>query len=133
MYFLPFEHFEGFIAHVRSAVPREGSGLLLEQQFKRHSLLLFVPCSHEDNTVISFRISDAAISRVVDSVRGTQWRVTGCAHSHNRGRAFPSPNDCATPKGTLLLWLIYSVRWRDLRLFSWEHGTYNQENLRLLP
>ncbi|MBI4539227.1 MAG: Mov34/MPN/PAD-1 family protein [Gemmatimonadetes bacterium] len=133
MYLLPIDQIEQFLTHVQAAFPREASGLLLRREWKRFTVLSFVATSSEENTRLSFRIRDAAINTIAESLRASGTRICGCAHSHNFGKAFPSSHDCAATKGPCTLWMIYSVPRRDLKLFVWDGTTFHKERFRIIP
>jgi proteasome lid subunit RPN8/RPN11 len=132
MYLFPISQLERFLKHIRAALPREASGLLLGREWGRFTVLSFAGTSSEENTPSSFRIRDAAIERVAESLQGSGMRICGCAHSHNFGRAFPSRYDCAAEKGDCILWMIYSVPRRDLNLFVWDGASFNKERFRIV-
>lgn len=132
MYLLPIDQLEQFLKHIRAALPREASGLLLGKEWQRFTVLSFVGTSSKENTPFSFRIRDAAIDRIGESLRGSGVRICGCAHSHNFGKAFPSRRDCVAKKGHCTLWMIYSVPQRDLNLFVWDGMTFNKERFRII-
>jgi proteasome lid subunit RPN8/RPN11 len=133
MYLLPVDQLEMFLAHVQAALPREAAGLLLGSEWKRSTVLSFVATSSEENTPLSFRIRDAEIDRISQSLRGSGKSIRGCAHSHTLGRASPSRRDRAAEKGPCTLWMIYSVPRRDLNLFSWDGGEFCKERFRIIP
>src|SRR6202051_3066050 len=120
MHILPTAQIEHLLTHVRAAFPREASGLLLRRDFKRFTILSVAGTSSTDNTPLSFRIRDGAIEKIAESLRGSDTRICGCFHSHVLGKAYPSSHDCAATKESGDLWLIYSVRFRDLHLYRWD-------------
>jgi proteasome lid subunit RPN8/RPN11 len=133
MYLFPVGQLQLFLAHVSAALPREGSGLLLGRKWRRHTLLSFVPTSSEENTPVSFRIRSDTLSRVAQSLAGSGTGVCGCAHSHLFAGAYPSERDSAAVKGPCTLWMIYSLRRRDLRLFVWNEEAFSRTRLRIIP
>ena len=133
MYVLPLDQVEQLLTHVQAAFPWEASGLLLRREFKRSTILSIAATPSDENTLLSFRIRDAAISRIAASVKGSGTRVCGCFHSHVLGAARPSVRDSASPKTPGDLWLIYSARFRDLKLFRWDGTTFQKERFQIRP
>jgi proteasome lid subunit RPN8/RPN11 len=126
-----FAGFRALLIGVREAFPKEASGILVQQAYKRVSVLSLVATSSEINTPTSFRIEDDAIESVQRSLAHTRARVCGYFHSHIGGPARPSSRDVAGAKDQGELWLIYSVRFRDLRLFRWNGAAFERERFRL--
>lgn len=131
LFLLPLAEIRNFLRHVFAALPNEASGLLLGHESGRHTVLSFAGQSCSDNKPHSFRIGEAVIRQVAASLRGSKVRICGCAHSHTRGRAFPSPRDCESAKGDCLLWMIYSVPRRDLNLFEWDGKAFGRVRFRI--
>lgn len=132
-YVFPIDQIGKLVTFVRAALPREAAGLLLRREFKSFTILSFAPTSIEENTLLSFRISDAAIDRMAESLMNRDTRICGCFHSHILGAARPSPKDSAAIKKSGDLWLICSVRFRNLRLFSWDGATFQKERFKIVP
>ena len=132
MYLLPIDQIEQLLTHVKAAFPREASGLLLRRELRRFSVLSIAGTSSEENTLISFRIRDAAIDKIVASLRGSDKKICGCFHSHVVGPARPSSRDCDASKEPGDLWLIYSLRFRDLNLFGWDGLAFQKERFRIV-
>lgn len=130
-YVIPIDQIGKLVTFVKQALPREAAGLLLRREFKSFTILSFAPTSNEENTLLSFRISDAAIDRIAESLMNRDTRICGCFHSHILGAARPSPKDSAAIKKSGDLWLIYSVRFRNLRLFSWDGLRFRTEHFRI--
>ncbi|HTB01896.1 MAG TPA: Mov34/MPN/PAD-1 family protein [Bradyrhizobium sp.] len=133
MYLLPTAEIEYLVIHAGAALPREASGLLLRRDFRRFTLLSVAGTSSRENTPLSFRIRDAAIKGIAESLQGTDARICGCFHSHVVGAARPSSIDCAATKGLGDLWLIYSVRFRDLKLYRWDGAAFQTERFLKVP
>ncbi|MEK6262564.1 MAG: Mov34/MPN/PAD-1 family protein [Planctomycetota bacterium] len=129
---LPVDQLREFMLHIKAASPREASGLLLAREYRRFTVLFFVGTSHEENTPSSFRIRDVVIGRAVASLQGSDVKVCGCGHSHNRGKAIPSNDDYAAIKGPCTLWMIYSVPHRDLKMFSWDGAVFHKERFQII-
>lgn len=132
MYVFPINQFEQLLVCVQEAFPREASGLLLRQEFKRFKVLSVAGTSSEENTLHSFRIRNAAIDKIAVSLRGSGTRICGCFHTHI-GVARPSRHDRAATKEPGDLWLIYSVRFRNLNLFKWDGMTFKKERYLIAP
>ena len=133
MYILPIDELEKVLTSAQTAFPRETSGLLLRQKFGRFTLLSLTVTSSAENTVLSFRIRDAAINEIAESLKGASTTIGGCFHSHIIGPARPSSRDCAATKEPGDLWLIYSVGFRDLNLFRWSGMTFQKARLLIVP
>lgn len=133
MYLLPIDQIDQLLTCVQAAFPREASGLLLRREFRRFTVLSVAGTSSEENTLFSFRIRDAAIDKIAESLRGSGTRIGGCFHSHVVGAARPSSRDCAATKEPGDLWLIYSVRFRNLNLFGWDGMTFQKERFLMAP
>lgn len=132
-YVFPIDQIGKLRTFVKVAFPREAAGLLLRREFKTFTFLSFAPTPNEDNTLLSFRIRDAAIDRIAESLINSDTRICGCFHSHILGAARPSKKDRAAKKMPGDLWLIYSVRFRNLRLFSWDGAAFQKERFRIVP
>lgn len=132
MYLIPTAQIKYLLAHVQVALPREASGLLLRRDFKRFTILSVTGTSSTENTLFSFRIRDAAIEKIAESLKGSDTRICGCFHSHVVGAARPSSRDCAATKKSGDLWLIYSARFRDLNLYQWDGMTFQKERFLLV-
>ena len=133
MYLIPTDEVEKILMHVEAAFPREASGLLLRREFKQFTLLSVVGTPIEENTPLSFRIRGAGIKKIAESLRGSGTRTCGCFHSHVVGGACPSRRDCAARKEPGDLWLIYSVRFRNLNLFRWDGKRFKRERFLIIP
>ncbi len=127
MYLLPINQVERLLTHVRTTFPREASGLLIRRELKRFTILSVEGTSSEENTLLSFRIRDEAIDKIAESLKDSGARVCGCFHSHVVGAARPSRYDRATTKEPGDLWLIYSMRFRDLNLYRWDGLMFQKE------
>lgn len=130
---IPVNQIRFLLECVQRALPREASGLLLREDYGHGLVLTFVPTSIYENTSSSFLIRTAAIKRISESLRGSPARIGGCFHSHTVGPAFPSKPDCAATKGHGDIWLIYSVRFRDLKLFCWNSSKFENQKFRIVP
>lgn len=133
MYILSIHEIEKLLTSAQTAFPREASGLLLRREFKRFTVLSLAVTSSEENTPLSFRIRDAAIDEIAESLRGSGTTICGCFHSHVVGPARPSNRDCAATKEPGDLWLIYSVRFRNLNLFGWNGMTFQKDRFLIAP
>lgn len=133
MHILSIHEIEKLLTSVQTAFPQEASGLLLRREFKRFTVLSLTVTSSEENTPLSFRIRDAAIDEIAESLRGSDTTICGCFHSHVVGPARPSSSDCAGTKKPGELWLIYSVRFRNLNLFGWDGMTFQKERFLIAP
>ena len=133
MYIFPIDQIEQLLTYAWAAFPREASGLLLRREFKRFTVLYVVATSNKENTLISFRIRDTTIDKIAESLRGSETRIGGCFHSHVLGAARPSTLDRVATKEPGDLWLIFSVRFRNLVLFEWDGMTFQRERFRIAP
>jgi proteasome lid subunit RPN8/RPN11 len=133
MYLLRSDEVQQLLRLVRAALPREASGLLLRQEFKPFTLLSVAATPVQQNTPLSFRISDAAIDTIAKSLRESDASIGGVFHSHPQGPAKPSRRDSLPPKELGSLWLIYSVRFRDLNLFKWDGTGFQKERFLVAP
>lgn len=125
-YFIGAENISAILENVRSAFPREASGLVLGQEFGRRTVLCVHATRSDENTLVSFRIRDETIRRIAQSLLNVRLRIRGCFHSHIIGAARPSRYDCLVAKAAGDLWLIYSVRFQDLRLFEWDGNAFKR-------
>jgi proteasome lid subunit RPN8/RPN11 len=119
------------LANVRGAYPKEACGALIGTARGRATRLSVVPTSSEENTPISFIIRDRALRSVAESL-GPSSTICGCFHSHVLGFARPSKRDCAADKSTGDIWLIYSIRFQDVRLFTWDGARFNRTRFRVV-
>ena len=133
MYILPVDQLERLLACVDDAFPCEAAGLLLGRQVGRHTVLTINYMSSTDNTPLSFRIRDADIVQVASSLKGSETNICGCFHSHVLGDARPSRADREGAKEFGNLWLIYSMRFRRLKLFRWQGTAFTGEHFRIAP
>lgn len=116
----------------RSAFPREASGLLLGKRSAGVTILSICATPSDENTLVSFRIRDETIRKIEESLRGGPVQIRGCFHSHVVGAARPSKYDCMGVKAVGDLWLIYSVRFCELRLFQWDGNAFQRRRYRIL-
>lgn len=114
-----------------SALPKEASGLLLGEGSAGSVILTVRNTTYDENTLVSFRISDKTIRSTEQSIAWTKLKIYGCFHSHVLGIARPSKRDCASPKRTGDLWMIYSVRYRQLKLFEWDGSAFQKRRFRV--
>jgi proteasome lid subunit RPN8/RPN11 len=133
MYLLRATQLAVLLDHVEAAFPTEAAGLLLREEIGRFTFLSVAPTPSCENTLTSFVIRDADIDKVADSLNSSPVKVGGCFHSHILGPARPSPRDVAGAGSSGGLWLIYSVRFRQLNLFHWNGSKFRKERLRVLP
>lgn len=133
MYILPVDQVERLLACVDDAFPCEAAGLLLGRQVGRYTVLTITVMSSTENTPLSFRIRDATIVQVASSLKGSATKIYGCFHSHVLGDARPSRADCEGAKEFGNLWLIYSMRFRRLKLFRWHGTAFFSERFRVAP
>lgn len=129
MHLLPIAQIDYLLTYAQAALPREASGLLLCRAFKRCTILSIAGTSSAENTLRSFRIRDAAIEKIAQSLKGSDSKICGTVHSHVLGKAYPSSRDCAATKKNGDLWLIYSMRFCDLNLFRWNGKTFEKERI----
>lgn len=115
----------------KGAYPREASGLLFKRRVRGYTLLSFVGTSCEDNTPLSFRITDAAIDGVVQSLGASNAELCGVGHSHTIGPSRLSLQDQSAAKARGDLWLIYSLRFKTLALFEWSGGAFRRRRFRI--
>jgi len=132
MYIFPYDQLKEFLSHVDRVFPKEASGLLLGNEFKQFTILSFVADSCSENTACSFRIKAETMQKVARSLRGSTTKLLGCAHSHPKGAAFPSPMDREGATDACFLWMIYSVRRRELNLFEWDKRKFNKVRFRII-
>lgn len=133
MYILPVDQVERLLACVDDAFPCEAAGLLLGREVGRYTVLTITDMGSSENTLLSFRIRDAAIAQVAASLEGSETKIRGCFHSHVLGDARPSRTDCEGAKDFGDLWLIYSLRLRRLNLFRWRGRAFTKEPFRVSP
>jgi proteasome lid subunit RPN8/RPN11 len=132
MYLFPINQIEQILTFAQAAFPRESAGLLLQEEFKRFTVLSVAATPIKENTLLSFRIREAAIDKIAESLRGSGMIICGCFHSHVIGAASPSRHDNAATKKPGDLWLIYSVRFRNLNLFEWNGSIFHRERFRVV-
>lgn len=133
MYVFPADEIEKVLASAERAFPKEASGLLLRQEFGRFTLLSLTETSNDENTPLSFRIRDEAIEKIAKCLKGSGKTICGVSHSHVVGQARPSSIDCAATKARGDLWLIYSVAYRNLRLFEWDGMAFQRTRFKIVP
>jgi len=118
------------VRHSHKSFPTEACGVLVG---RRGSTLLSIrSTAGRDNTVISFTIADSEIAAIEQDLAGSNEAVRGCFHSHVFGRAIPSKRDAAARKRRGDLWLIYSLRFRQLRLFEWNGDRFSRRRFRVV-
>jgi len=132
VYIFPINQLEQLLACVHEAFPLEASGLLLQREHKRFTVLSVVGTSSEGNTPLSFRIRSAAIDKIAESLRDSDTKICGCFHSHVLGAARPSKRDTAATKEAGDLWFIYSVRFQALKLYGWNGRAFQKEHFRIV-
>ncbi len=125
MYTLSADQLNYFLKHIKESYPKEGSGLLAGCSCENYRKLSFHGTPTEHNTAKSFRIKTSTIAEVSRSLE-PGLEVCGCAHSHNYGPAIPSKKDFLANKDKCILWLIYSVPYKQLNLFEWKGDTFEQ-------
>lgn len=130
VYFIAVANIDAILENVRSAFPREASGLLLGETFAGVTILSVRPTPSDENTPVSFRIRAKMIRRIEESLRNVDVQIRGCFHSHVLGPARPSKFDCAGMKAAGDLWLIYSARFHELRLFEWDGNAFQRKRFR---
>lgn len=118
---------------VQAALPAEASGILLREPHRDETLLSIIPTRFDRNSLISFRISAEDIARGQRAAAIYAAEVCGCFHSHVISRARPSTYDSMASKRPHDLWLIYSVVYRNLRLFEWDGAKFLRRTFRTLP
>ena len=133
MFLVPIDQIEQLLAHAHAALPREASGMLAQRVADRFAVLSVVGASSDENSLRSFRIRDSFIETVEKSLRGSGTTICGCFHSHVLGSAYPSKLDSAGPKKQGELWLIYSVRFRQLHLFEWNGVAFRRRRFLIAP
>ena len=133
MYILPVDQVERLLACVDEAFPCEAAGLLLGRHVGRYTVLTVASVSSSENTPLSFRIRNADIAQVASSLKGSTTKICGCFHSHVLGDARPSRTDREGAEEFGSLWLIYSVRFRRLKLFRWHGTAFFGERFRVVP
>ncbi len=129
---IPLSQIQLLLKIAQSSYPRETSGLMLGYDFRQYTLLNFVATSNSENTPFTFRIKDAEIAEVADSAKETNRRICGCFHSHILGVAKPSAYDIACPKNEGDLWLIYAVKYSDIRIFRWDGESFQKQRFTIL-
>ncbi len=127
MYLLRIDQLQKLIDFIESTKPLEASGLILAEDFSKNTILSFVETACDENTSISFRIRDKTIKEVKDSIQDSGLRICGCFHSHILGPARPSYYDWISTKTIGDLWLIYSVKFLELILYSWDGSAFHKE------
>lgn len=133
MFLVPIDRIEQLVAHAHAALPREASGLLAQRLVDGFAVLSVVIASSDENSLCSFRIRDSFIEKVEKFLSGSKTRICGCFHSHVLGPAYPSKLDSAGPKKRGELWLIYSVRFRQLHLFEWNGVAFRRRGFLITP
>jgi proteasome lid subunit RPN8/RPN11 len=116
----------------RLAYPREACGVLIGAARGHVTRLSVMATTAEENTSLSFVIRDRAIQTIAQSLDKSS-AVRGCFHSHVLGPARPSKRDCTAHKSRGDLWLIYSLRFLDLRLFTWDGARFSRTRFRVVP
>ena len=128
---IPLSQIQRLLKQVRIAFPREVSGIILGQEFGPYTILSFIGTSIEENTPFTFCIRDVEINSISDSIRCSEKRIRGCFHSHVFGSARPSIYDCAAEKEVGDLWLIFSVKFSDIKVFRWDGITFQKQRFRI--
>jgi proteasome lid subunit RPN8/RPN11 len=131
MYVLPYAQAERALLGAREALPNEASGVLLGRRRRREIELHLVLTSSAENTPASFIIRTATYREVQSSFAGSGLTVCGCFHAHPRGPSRPSERDRQAKKNIGDLWLIYSLNWRELKLFEWDGQDFERQRYRI--
>lgn len=127
MYWISRATFRQIRALAENSLPVEASGILLAagQELK------VLEVSSRFNTPVTFLIARSDIERVSIAVEGGPWRICGCFHSHTVKAANPSIADANGARDFGGLWLIYSVRFREIRLYFWQGNTFHRRKLKI--
>ncbi len=131
MYVLPYAQAERALEGARQALPNEACGVLLGRPRRRDIELHLVLTSSAENTPASFIIRTATYRQVQSSAAGSGLTVCGCFHAHPRGSSRPSKRDRRAEKNVGDLWLIYSLNWRELKLFAWDGRDFERQRYRI--
>ena len=98
-----------------NAFPRECCGLIagkkdsLMLSLSKHEAVALHPMPNLARAPDHFEIDPGAHIALLRALRGTEYAVIGCYHSHPNGRAEPSPRDLAGAGETGFLWLIAAL------------------------
>lgn len=130
--FIQLSQLQLLLKYVQAAFPREASGIILNQEFKEYGILSFVETSSEENTPFTFCIRDVEIKKVSASLKKSEKKVCGCFHSHIFGSARPSKYDCAAKKEVGDLWLIFSVKFSDFKIYRWDGKIFHKQKFRII-
>lgn len=121
---VPLSQIRNLLEFADKSFPNETSGLLLSQILGDKQILSLAPTSDKDNSPITFRIRDLEIKEVEKDIKNSTKQICGCFHSHIRGRARPSKMDQSGKKKKGELWLIYSVKFSQLKIFEWDGSNF---------
>ena len=116
--------------HARDAFPREAAGLLIGRRRDSATALSVYPTPIDENTLLSFKIRDTTIRSVRERLNGGAT-IRGCFHSHLVGAARPSKHDRAGAQTPGDLWLIYSLRFHELKLYEWDGERFHRRRFRI--
>lgn len=125
------DQFHLLLKHVFDSFPKEASGLILKQEFRTNMILSVVCTSNKENNPFMFRIKESTIESVSNSIEKSGKKICGCFHSHIIGRAKPSIYDHLAKKKPGDLWLIYSIKFSELKLFKWNGNTFDKVRFRI--
>jgi proteasome lid subunit RPN8/RPN11 len=123
---IQLDELQKLLYYVEKAFPCEASGIILGQEFRGFTKLFFIETSNKDNTLFTFRIRDAEINKISDSIKGSEKSIVGVWHNHLIGPARLSKYDCVSAKERGDLWLIYSVKYSDINLFRWDGMSFRK-------
>jgi proteasome lid subunit RPN8/RPN11 len=113
------------------AFPREASGILLARAEGGHQKLSVVITPNDRNTFHSFVVAAAEFNAVRSRMETADVRICGVFHSHIFGAARASQRDREAEKAAGDLWLIYSLRTGDLKLFEWDGAEFTRTRFRM--
>ena len=129
MFAIEIDALANLLRQARLAYPREACGLLVGAAARGGVRLSVLATETDRNTAVSFLIQDAAVERGQKALRSGET-LCGVFHSHILGPARPSRRDRAGARTPGELWLIYSLRFRDLKLYEWDGGQFTRKRLR---
>lgn len=126
---LPLSIRDEIMAHLRSAIPHEGVGLLAVGQDPRHSsaavpvtAVRFFPGTNVDASATRYTMEPEEVIAALRTIRERGWHLGGIVHSHLTGPASPSAVDLREAHYPEALMLVVSFATSCPEMRAWLIG-----------
>lgn len=129
---IPIGQIQLLLRFVQSTFPLEASGIILGQELGKYAVLYFIETNIAENTPFTFCIRDSEIFKISESIKGSDKKIYGCFHSHIFGAARPSIYDFSADKNMGDLWLIYSVKFSDFKIYKWSGIAFQNQSFKII-